>query len=84
MKANWGILLLLVGTGCGVGRGGLGVEAKAVTTQKPGLVAAYLSVTEDDGPAVGLRAADFTVYEDGLALSHDATRQVLLERRAPR
>lgn len=59
---------------------GLGVEARAVTTQKTGHVAAYLAVSDDGEPARGLSAEDFTVYEDERELSVTRTRQTLVDK----
>lgn len=79
-RALFGLTLAALGlAGCGHS-GGLGVEARAVTTQKPGHVAAYLEVSEDGKPARGLSARDFTVYENDLALSYERTQQVLLDK----
>lgn len=63
----------------GCSTSGYRVEARAVTSQKPGQVAAYLAVS-GDGTSRRLTAEDFTLYEDGHALPTDSTRQVLLDK----
>lgn len=63
-----------------LGCGGLSVTARAVTAQKPGLVTAYLEVSDGRERASKLTSDDFSIFEDGRELSREGTKLVLREK----
>ena len=81
MSAKHGVLsLLLLGAlnGCNLVTGGVTVEPVAVSTQKPGNVALYVSVSKRGNGVLGLQKTDFKVYENGTALDNDQIKLTLL------
>ncbi len=56
------------------------MTARAVSAQKPGLVAAYLEVNDGTDGAARLTTSDFSIFEDGRALSNDAAKLSLREK----
>lgn len=70
-------LALFALSGCGL-MGTVNVEPVAVSTQKPGNVAMYVSVSEHGAPVLGLDKQAFQVYEDGKKLDNDQIKLTLL------
>ncbi|MEP7053493.1 MAG: hypothetical protein ABJB12_24225 [Pseudomonadota bacterium] len=64
-------------SGCGL-MGTVNVEPVAVSTQKPGNVAMYVSVSEHGSPVLGLDKQAFQVYEDGKRLDNEQIKLTLL------
>lgn len=70
-------LALFALSGCGL-MGTVNVEPVAVSTQKPGNVAMYVSVSEHGAPVLGLDKQAFQVYEDGKKLDNEQIKLTLL------
>ena len=72
--------LLLLGAlnACNLVTSGVNVEPVAVSTQKPGNVALYVSVSKHGNGVLGLQKADFKVYENGAALDNEQIKLTLL------
>jgi len=72
-------LLALLGslTGCGVA-GTMNVEPVAISTQKPGNVAAYVAVSKQGAGVMGLDQHNFKVFENGVALDNAQIHLTLL------
>ena len=71
-------LLLAVLSGCNLVTSGVQVEPVAVSTQKPGNVALYVSVSKHGNGVLGLQKEDFKVYENGTPLDSDQIKLTLL------
>lgn len=71
-------VLLSVLSGCNLVSGGVNVEPVAVTAQKPGNVALYVSVSKHGNGVLGLQKDDFKVYENGAALDNEQIKLTLL------
>src|SRR6478735_10536433 len=72
------LLLLAALNGCNLVSGGVKVEPVAVSTQKPGNVALYVSVSKHGNGVLGLQKEDFKVYENGAALDNEQIKLTLL------
>jgi hypothetical protein len=70
-------IVLFALSGCAL-TGTVNVEPVAVTTQKPGNVAMYVSVSEHGAPVLGLDKQAFQVYEDGKKLDNEQIKLTLL------
>jgi len=73
-----GAFLLCALSGCNLVTSGVQVEPVAVSTQKPGNVALYVAVSQNDRGIVGLQKEDFKVYENGIALDNEDIKLSLL------
>jgi hypothetical protein len=69
----------LLSAGCSL-LGGLRVETLGSGAQRPGNVAAFVSVSDGDQPVADLSESNFTVYENEQAVPADQTRAQLLDR----
>jgi len=69
-------------SGCNLVTGGVNVEPVAVSTQKPGNVALYVSVSKHGNGVLGLQKDDFKVYENGNALDNEQIKLTLLSTNA--
>jgi len=58
--------------------GGVQVEPVAVSSQKPGNVALYVSVSKHGNGVLGLTKEDFKVYENGAPLDNEQVKLTLL------
>ncbi len=72
-----GLLLFALG-GCNLVTGGVKVEPVAVSSQKPGNVALYVTVSKHGNGVLGLQKEDFKVYENGAPLDSDQIKLTLL------
>jgi hypothetical protein len=63
--------------GCGLG-GRVNVEPVAVSAQKPGNVALYVSVSQHGAALIGLDKQAFKVFENGVELDNDQIKLTLL------
>jgi hypothetical protein len=77
-RALLSLALLGALSGCNLVSGGVNVEPVAVSTQKPGNVALYVSVSKHGNGVLGLKKDDFKVYENGAALDNDQIKLTLL------
>ena len=76
--SQWGAPLALFAlSGCGL-MGTVNVEPVAVSTQKPGNVTMYVSVSEHGSAVLGLDKQAFKVYEDGKKLDNEQIKLTLL------
>jgi len=75
-------LLLAAVSGCNLVTGGVKVEPVAVSTQKPGNVALYVSVSKHGNGVIGLKEEDFKVYENGAPLDNEQIKLRLLSTNA--
>jgi len=69
-------------SGCNLVTGGVNVEPVAVSAQKPGNVALYVSVSKRGNGVLGLQKEDFKVYENGAALDNEQIKLTLLSTNA--
>jgi hypothetical protein len=82
LRAFTAVLGLCVLSGCNLVSGGVKVEPVAVSTQKPGNVALYVSVSKHGNGVLGLQKDDFKVYENGAALDNEQIKLTLLSTNA--
>ena len=75
-------LILGALSGCNLVSGGVKVEPVAVSTQKPGNVALYVSVSKHGNGVLGLQKEDFKVYENGAPLDNEQIKLTLLSTNA--
>ncbi|HYQ47318.1 MAG TPA: hypothetical protein VER11_35350 [Polyangiaceae bacterium] len=75
-------LMLGALSGCNLVTGGVNVEPVAVSAQKPGNVALYVSVSKRGNGVLGLQKEDFKVYENGAALDNEQIKLTLLSTNA--
>jgi len=75
-------LILGALSGCNLATGGVKVEPVAVSTQKPGNVALYVSVSKHGNGVLGLQKEDFKVYENGFPLDSEQIKLTLLSTNA--
>ena len=78
VRALVGTLGLCLLSGCNLVSGGVKVEPVAVSTQKPGNVALYVSVSKHGNGVLGLQKDDFKVYENGFPLDNEQIKLTLL------
>ncbi len=69
---------------CGCSFSNVQARSRGIYTQEPSNVAVYLSVTQDGKPATGLKADDFTVYEDNKLVPPSHSKQILLDKELAR
>jgi len=82
VRALVGTLGLCLLSGCNLVSGGVKVEPVAVSTQKPGNVALYVSVSKHGNGVLGLKKEDFKVYENGALLDNEQIKLTLLSTNA--
>jgi len=76
LYCRWGVFVLAIST---LGCGGLNLQLRNKSVQKPSNVALYFSVEDGDGvPAAGLTAESFKIYEDGQLISPFESKQTIL------
>lgn len=72
------MLMLAALNGCALVGGRVNVDPVAVSTQKPGNVALYVTVSQHGSGVIGLQKQDFKVYENGTALDSSQIQLTLL------
>lgn len=77
-----GLALSAALNGCALVGGHITVDPVAVSSQKPGNVALYVSVSQHGTGVLGLQKDDFKIYENGVALDNSQIQLTLLPTNA--